>query len=295
MYRRKFRERLGELTPRNLDHPVPVGLVDIGGRRALIYGNPWRGLSSHPVPVLLPARETTSTVHWPMGCVDGAASFQTQILSSHIDFTQTHSSSLQHEGKIKLFLAYVKIKIFCFVMQRLHVSDPRDRDMADTVSLLNRLASIAWACDKKELNCSQGLPLVLFTESWTSHRQWHVDPISKAFFLHVCIYIRLEFCYQYPQKQIFSWTLCLVAKSLKRKAVSRFFCPLPPHFYRWKAPTAALQDRNSLKVDRTTKEAINKRAKIAVYWCFPLVVDVERSYSVLWIIKANRETFSALF
>lgn len=29
-YRRKFRERLGELTPRNLDHPVPVGLVDIG-------------------------------------------------------------------------------------------------------------------------------------------------------------------------------------------------------------------------------------------------------------------------
>lgn len=54
VYRRKFRERLGELTPRNLDHPVPVGLVDIGGRRALIYGNPWRGLSSHPVPVLHP-------------------------------------------------------------------------------------------------------------------------------------------------------------------------------------------------------------------------------------------------
>ena len=41
VYRSKFRERLGELTPRNLDHPVPVGLVDIGGRRALIYGHPW--------------------------------------------------------------------------------------------------------------------------------------------------------------------------------------------------------------------------------------------------------------
>lgn len=55
VYRRKFRERLGELTPRNLDHPVPVGLVNIGGRRALIYGHPWRGLSSHPVLVLHPA------------------------------------------------------------------------------------------------------------------------------------------------------------------------------------------------------------------------------------------------
>lgn len=39
-YRRKFRERPAELTPRNLDHPVSVGLVDIEGRRALIYGNP---------------------------------------------------------------------------------------------------------------------------------------------------------------------------------------------------------------------------------------------------------------
>lgn len=40
VYGRKFRERPGELTPRNLDHPVPVGFVDVGGRRALIYGNP---------------------------------------------------------------------------------------------------------------------------------------------------------------------------------------------------------------------------------------------------------------
>lgn len=40
VYSRTFREWLGELTPRNLDHPVPVGLVDIGGRRALIYGHP---------------------------------------------------------------------------------------------------------------------------------------------------------------------------------------------------------------------------------------------------------------
>lgn len=54
VYRRKFRQRLGELTPRNLDHPVPDGFVDTGGRRALIYGHPWRGLSSHPVPVLHP-------------------------------------------------------------------------------------------------------------------------------------------------------------------------------------------------------------------------------------------------
>lgn len=44
----------GELTPRNLDHPVSVGLVDIEGRRALIYGNPWRGFFSPPVPVLHP-------------------------------------------------------------------------------------------------------------------------------------------------------------------------------------------------------------------------------------------------
>lgn len=54
VYMRKFGERPGELTPRNLDHPVPVGLVDIGGRRALIYGNPWRGLSPHHVSVLHP-------------------------------------------------------------------------------------------------------------------------------------------------------------------------------------------------------------------------------------------------
>lgn len=39
-YRRKFRERPAELTPRNLDHPVSVGLVDIEGRRALICGHP---------------------------------------------------------------------------------------------------------------------------------------------------------------------------------------------------------------------------------------------------------------
>lgn len=30
-YRRKFRERPGELTPRNLDHPELVGLEDTGG------------------------------------------------------------------------------------------------------------------------------------------------------------------------------------------------------------------------------------------------------------------------
>lgn len=38
--RRTFRERPAGLTPRNLDHPVSVGLVDVEGRRALIYGNP---------------------------------------------------------------------------------------------------------------------------------------------------------------------------------------------------------------------------------------------------------------
>lgn len=53
-YRKKFREQPGELTPRNLDHPVSGGLVDVEGRRALIYGNPWRGFSSPPVPVLHP-------------------------------------------------------------------------------------------------------------------------------------------------------------------------------------------------------------------------------------------------
>lgn len=50
-----LRKRRGELTSRNLDHPVPVGSVDTGGRRALIYGCPWRGLCSHPVPELHPA------------------------------------------------------------------------------------------------------------------------------------------------------------------------------------------------------------------------------------------------
>lgn len=51
----KFREQPGELTPRNLDHPVSVGLEDVEGRRALIYGNPWRGFYSPPVPVLHPS------------------------------------------------------------------------------------------------------------------------------------------------------------------------------------------------------------------------------------------------
>lgn len=48
-HRKKFRERPGELTPRNLDPPVPGGFVDVGGRRALIYGNPpWHGLLLTP-------------------------------------------------------------------------------------------------------------------------------------------------------------------------------------------------------------------------------------------------------
>lgn len=72
-YRRKFRGQNGELTPRNLDHPVSGGLVDAEGRRALIYGNPWRGFSSPPVPVLHPTggRETASSEQWPVASVDG--------------------------------------------------------------------------------------------------------------------------------------------------------------------------------------------------------------------------------
>lgn len=118
MYRRKFRERLGELTPRNLDHPVPVGLVDMRGRRALIYGHPWRGLSSHPVPVLHPAR-------WKGRGITARC--------------------------VRLFVTYIRTQIvgnFCHdvtltvAMQRSHLNGPGSTDMADTVSLLNRFASI---------------------------------------------------------------------------------------------------------------------------------------------------------
>ena len=91
-----------------------------------------------------------------------------------------------------------------------------------------------------------------------------------------------------------SYALSFVAESLRRKALFWLSRPLPPHVYRKKAPTAGLQDRNSLKVDRTTKEVINKRAMIAIYWCFPLVVEWEKSF-IWWIFKANRETFPALF
>lgn len=38
--------------------------------------------------------------------------------------------------------------ILCFAMQRLYLSDPGNIDMADTVSLLNRFASITGRRDK---------------------------------------------------------------------------------------------------------------------------------------------------
>ncbi len=53
----------------------------------------------------LTARETTDTVHWPAGRVDGAASFQTQIV-----FTRIRSTFLQFKGNIQLFITYIKIK-----------------------------------------------------------------------------------------------------------------------------------------------------------------------------------------
>lgn len=83
-YRRKFREQNGELTPRNLDHPVSGGLVDVEGRRALIYGNPWRGFSSPPVPVLHPmeGKETASSERWPVEPVDGGPRFRTTVNSA---------------------------------------------------------------------------------------------------------------------------------------------------------------------------------------------------------------------
>ena len=102
MYRRKFRERLGELTPRNLDHPVPDGLVDIGGRRALIYGNPWRGLSSHPVPVLHPTDcKGNNQQHCSLACrVCGWSC--TDFPLDAILLTQRNSTFLQCKGNINL-------------------------------------------------------------------------------------------------------------------------------------------------------------------------------------------------
>lgn len=173
LYWKKFRERLGELTPRNLDHPVPDGLVDIGGRRALIYGNPWRVLSSHPVPVLHPAHCKGNCLHRSQACrtsvyMDGAASFH-----SH---TSTFISHVQSQSWA--FLTYQKshqvtVTFLCFVMQRLHLNDPGNKDMADTLSLLYRFAPVTGK--HKKGYYSQGLPLVLFTQSWTSHRQRYVD------------------------------------------------------------------------------------------------------------------------
>lgn len=73
-YKKKFREQPGELTPRNSDHPVSGGLVDIEGRRALIYGNPRRGFSS-PLflsSIPLEGKETANSEQWPVESVDGA-------------------------------------------------------------------------------------------------------------------------------------------------------------------------------------------------------------------------------
>lgn len=69
---------------------------------------------------------TTNAVHWPAGRVDGAASFQAQIFFLRLYYQLFYN--------IKLFLTYIKRKL-CFATQRLNVSDPGDRDMADTVSL----------------------------------------------------------------------------------------------------------------------------------------------------------------
>lgn len=141
MYRRKFRERLGELTPRNLDHPVPVGLVDIGGRRALIYGNPWRGLSSHPVPVLHPTgcRGTTSPARWPAGRVDGAAqtllSYIALFLNVNLFLTFIETQKIFSHQVTATFLSFLFFP-FIFAMQRLHVSDPSNHRYHSDYSII---------------------------------------------------------------------------------------------------------------------------------------------------------------
>lgn len=146
VYRRKFRERLGELTPRNLDHPVPVGLVDIGGRRALIYGNPWRGLSSHPVPVLHPTgcKGTTNPAHWPAGPVDGAAQillsymnpfFNMNLFLTFIEIQQNLQSSSHHDFSF-FFLFFLQCKDYMWATLESQIP-------LITVLLLNRFASAA--------------------------------------------------------------------------------------------------------------------------------------------------------
>lgn len=55
--------------------------------------------------------------------------------------------------------------ILCFAMQRLHLSDPGNRDMTDRVLLLNSFASVTGKHVIKKGYYNQRLPLVLFTES----------------------------------------------------------------------------------------------------------------------------------
>lgn len=172
MYRRKFRERLGELTPRNLDHPVPVGLVDIGGRRALIYGHPWRGLSSHPVPVLHPTdcKGTANTGDWPKGAC-GRSSLLPMfpqmlfLFNRHMfclmktiwRFTASHLANIFHYIVIKLPWLCTKNAM----QNKDYIWATMETDTADILSLLMIKTSY----------CNPGLPLALFTRSWTVHHQ----------------------------------------------------------------------------------------------------------------------------
>lgn len=93
--------------------------------------------------------------------VDGAASFHSHIVLSGCFHTHTFSPSN------KLFYlpknASSHHDLLCFAMQRLHLNDPGNKDMVDTLSRLYRFASITGK--HKKGYYSQGLPLVLFTQS----------------------------------------------------------------------------------------------------------------------------------
>lgn len=141
----------------------------------------------------LTARETASTVHWPIkacGC----------------------SCIPPHRFSLIFLLIYVQLfyatwRQYCIFSDshknaksawlRLPLSDPDNINMTDTVLLLNSLALITGRLLIKEDYCNWGLPLVLFTVSWTVTRVIVLVKLSSRRVYLYQIVVVLTF-YWYP-------------------------------------------------------------------------------------------------
>lgn len=150
-YRRKFRERPGELTPRNLDHPELVGLEDTGGGGVQEGPDLWEPLAW---ALLTPSSCSPPHWLWPVGCGDGAA------VSTHCFYKRQ---------RWKIWTHFIRLVFRCgFVATWSWCEKPWRHTNGEMVSLLHSFASITGTCEIKKVRVIKGCPL----SSSLSHELW---------------------------------------------------------------------------------------------------------------------------